>query len=72
MDPMDEDNAGPGPGNIQYGQINNMNTADLLQAGIEAGNIYRQTAGDVEVMELPEVCFIDILPVNVLGYDAIY
>ena len=59
MDPMDEDNGNNtsyDAGNIQYGQINNLNTADLLQAGIAAGNIYRQTAGDVEVMELPEVC----------------
>jgi U4/U6 small nuclear ribonucleoprotein PRP4 len=57
MDPMDEDNGnipGPDAGNIKYGQINTLNTADLLQAGIAAGNIYRQTAGDVEVMELPE------------------
>lgn len=59
---MDEDNGnvtGPDSGNMKYGQINTLNTADLLQAGIAAGNIYRQTGGEVEVMELPEVRYSD-------------
>ena len=63
MEPMDEDFeiiAGNGGGNIHYGEIGTLNTSDLLQAGIAAGNIYRQTGGEAEVMELPEVRHIAI------------
>lgn len=58
MEPMDDDTeipAGNGGDNIRYGEIGTLNTANLLQAGIAAGNIYRQSGGEAEVMELPEV-----------------
>ena len=61
MEPMDEDInivAQNGGGIVQYGEIGAMDTAELLQAGIAAGNIYRQSGGNHEVMELPEVSFL--------------
>ena len=52
---MDEDVPGKGAG-IRYGEIGALDTSDMLQAGVAAGNIYRSsTAGEAEVLDLPEV-----------------
>jgi hypothetical protein len=39
---------------VMFGEISRAGAADMVQAGIAAGNIYRQAA-DAEVMALPEV-----------------
>jgi hypothetical protein len=57
MDPMEEDVPIPAPvqgDEIRFGEISRASGAEMLQAGVAAGNIYRQTA-DAEVMALPEV-----------------
>lgn len=56
MEPMEEDGL-PGFNNgVQNIGMPGRGNADMLQTGIQAGNIYRQTA-DAEVMDLPEVRF---------------
>lgn len=50
MNPMDIDGRAGGAAERP------LNTADLLAAGVAAGNIYRQAA-DAEVMDLPEVSY---------------
>lgn len=39
---------------LRYGEIQPRSGADMLQAGVDAGNIVRQT-GAAEVLELPQV-----------------
>ena len=53
MEPMDED-AVPSGGDIRYGEINPLNTSETVQAGIQAGNIFRASAAEAEVLDLPE------------------
>ena len=55
MDPMDEDHAPvvvEGEA-VRFGAVR-LGAAEMVQAGIAAGNIYRQAA-DAEVLALPEV-----------------
>ena len=55
MDPMEEDPPATTAGeSVRFGEISRAGAADMVQAGIAAGNIYRQAA-DAEVMALPEV-----------------
>ena len=57
MDPMDDDVVelpNMEPPKLRYGEIDAGSGADMLAAGIAAGNISRQ-ADDAEVMALPEV-----------------
>lgn len=45
----------PGGKTITYGEIGTLNTQELLQAGVAAGNIHRHSGGETEVLDLPEV-----------------
>lgn len=55
---MEEDGPLPppagAPGAVRFGEIQRIDTKELVAAGIAAGNIFQQHA-DAEVMELPEV-----------------